>query len=277
MDKEFGQRVFEPINVDTVTEAVVNQLESLVIAGVLKSGQKLPAEREMAEMMQVSRPKLRDALKILEDRGLITSRHGGGTYIAELTVAALSPAMTALFERHKSAFSDYLEFREEMESFAGFLAAQRATEEDREVLRRLIEEMKAAHQEVDPSREAQIDLALHTAIVDATHNSMLIHMMASIYEMMSRGVFYNRDFLYSVPEGRDTLLDQHIALAQAIIDGDADKAAAAAGDHLDFVRRSFRRGEETDRHVSIARKRLAIAEDRVLQPKRRRISTHRPA
>lgn len=257
---EANANIFEPVVIDSVAEAVVTQIEQLIISGVLKSGQKLPSERELAELMDVSRPKIRDAIKVLEDRGLLAVKHGDGTFVCALTGTALSPAMIDLYSRHPSAFRDYLEFRREVEGFAAYVAAQRATESDREIIRQLVVRMEQAHDNPNPVLEAEIDAGLHAAIVDAAHNSVLTHMMSSIYELMRSGVFYNRAFLDSAAGARDKLLDQHRAIADAVVVGAADDACSAAEAHLDFVMAGFRLGNAEEARGRIARKRLALFE-----------------
>ena len=250
--------VFEPIHTATVSEAVVAQIEDLVLSGVLKSGQKLPPERELAELMDVSRPMVREAIKSLEARNLLVVRQGEGTFIAELTGAALSPAMIELFAQRPKAFEDYLEFRFEVEGYAAFLAAQRATDSDREIIKGIIAEMEAAHELEDPTREAQADVVLHTSIVDATHNSMLVHVMSSIYELMRRGVFYNRKFLYERGDGREALLAQHKAIADAVLARDPEKACEAAEAHMVYVQSAFDAGRESQKRIRTASKRLLL-------------------
>ncbi|MEO1092679.1 MAG: FadR/GntR family transcriptional regulator [Pseudomonadota bacterium] len=252
------ERLFERIDIDTVAEAVVAQIEQLIISGVLKSGQKLPAERELAELMDVSRPKVRDAIQVLEARGLLKVRHGDGTFVNGLTGMALAPAMVDLFARHPRAFGDYLEFRREVEGFAAFLAAQRATASDRQIIEQTLTDMQIAHADPDPKRESDLDVRLHTAIVDAAHNAMLGQMMASIYDLMTRGVFYNRDFLYGRGDARERLLEQHLAIASGVLDGDPERAAAAAEAHMDFVSTSFRVGRADEERDRVARKRLVL-------------------
>jgi GntR family transcriptional repressor for pyruvate dehydrogenase complex len=257
---EAERKIFEPIDLDSVAEAVVVQIERLIIGGVLKGGQKLPSERELSESMDVSRPKVREAIKILEDRDLLTVRHGEGTFVKPLAAAALSPTMIDLFARHPSAFYDYLEFRREVEGFAAFAAAQRATSEDKEILRRKLADMEEAHLKGDDAREAEVDVAFHISIVDAAHNAMLIHMMASIYQLMSRGVFYNRKHLIDLNDARDALLDQHRAIAMGVLDGDPEAAANAAEAHMDFVENRFRDSDDVSRRASLARKRLLLVD-----------------
>ena len=152
---EAEQKIFERIETDTVSEAVVAQIERLILDGVLKGGQKLPSERDLSELMEVSRPKVRDAIKVLEDRKLLTVRHGEGTFVAPLTGTALSPAMVDLIARHAGAFYEYLEFRREVEGYAAFMAAQRATDADHAIIKRHIDQMVAAHSNPDPTGRGQ--------------------------------------------------------------------------------------------------------------------------
>jgi len=258
MHMRASEELFDTIDVHTVSEAVIAQIETLLVDGVLRSGQRLPPERELAERLGVSRLKLRDALEQLEARGLVVARHGDGTYVAALIGTALSPAMLELFARHPTAFVDYLEFRRETEGYAAFLAAQRATETDRSIIQRIAEAMRVASAAIDAKREADLDVRFHGAIVDAAHNAMLSHMMASIYDLMARGVFYNRGFLYRRADGRERMLEQHLAIAEAVLDQNPERAAAAAEAHVDFVRAAFKLGGTEQLRERVARKRLAL-------------------
>lgn len=272
---EVDKEIFETVVTESVAEAVTEQIERLIVTGVLKSGQKLPSERELSDLMTVSRPKVRDAIKVLEARGLLTVSHGEGTFIASLTGTALSPAMVDLFSRHTDAFNDYLEFRRELEGFAAHLAAQRATESDRKIIARVISRMEAAHGDDDPTEEATLDASLHASIADAAHNAMMTHMMASVYEIMRRGVFYNRSFLYSRPSARTSLLQQHKDIANAVLDGDPGRASQAAEAHLDFVKSAFQASSAESNRGKIARKRLVLFDGAGagFQPKSRRRPT----
>ncbi|WP_343565309.1 FadR/GntR family transcriptional regulator [Kiloniella sp. b19] len=249
---------FEKIEHASVVDAVVNQIEGLIVAGVLKEGTRLPPERDMAQIMDVSRQKLREALKQLENYGLIRVRHGEGTFVAPLTGTALSPAMLDLYSRHESAFMDYLEYRREQEGFAASLAAERATTVDRELLSSIMEQMKEAHGKGNLKLEQELDMRFHTGIVDASHNSTLIHMMGSIYELTRRGVFFNRDFLWSMPGTGQSLLEQHIEIGQSILDGDSEKARDAAHAHIDFVAKLSALGKTQEERERIAKKRTAL-------------------
>ena len=252
--------VFEPVGHESLAEAVVAQIEDLIASGVLKQGRKLPSERDLAEMLRVSRPKLREALSVLEERGLVTTQHGEGTFVAALTGQAMMPALLALYERHEPAFFDYLEYRREQEGFAARLAARRATKADQERIAEILVENERAWRENDTKASQEADFALHSAIVDASQNATLIHIMASIYELTRKGVFYNRDFLKTIDGTGKQLLDQHMELGQAVIDGNEERAEKAATDHIDFVEESFRLGIERNRREAIAAKRRLLSD-----------------
>ena len=256
------QTIFEPVGHESVVDEVVAQIEDLIVAGVLRQGTKLPSERILSEEMNVSRPKLRQALKRLEDQNLLQVRHGGGTYVAQLMGDAMSPALLDLYARHDTAFFDYLEYRREQESFAAFWAAQRATDADRDILTAFLERMGEAHAAGDSRAAQEADIGFHSAIVDASHNSTLIHMMASIYELTRRGVFYNRDHLRAIDETGDQLLAQHHEIGRAILDSQPEAAARAARAHLDLVEAAFRHGEEKRRRQAIADKRRLFTASR---------------
>ncbi|WP_170351185.1 MULTISPECIES: FadR/GntR family transcriptional regulator [Ruegeria] len=254
--------IFEPVGHESLAEAVVSQIEDLIASGILKQGRKLPSERDLAEMLRVSRPKLREALSVLEERGLVTTQHGEGTFVAALTGQAMMPALLALYERHEPAFFDYLEYRREQEGFAARLAARRATKADQERIAEILVENERAWRENDTKASQEADFALHSAIVDASQNATLIHIMASIYELTRKGVFYNRDFLKTIDGTGKKLLDQHMELGRAVIDGDEERAEKAATDHIDFVEESFRLGIERSRREAMAEKRRLLSDQK---------------
>lgn len=254
----FEKIIFEKVDHETVVDAVVNQIEDLIVAGVLKEGTKMPPERELAETLDVSRQKVREALKRLEDQQLLRVRHGEGSYVSALTGTALSPAMVDLYARHQSAFYDYLEYRREQEGFASSLAAQRSTKVDKAIISDLLVKLREAQEIDDPKVAQEYDIKFHSAIVDASHNSTMIHTMASIYELTRRGIFYNRDYLRTIDGTGELLLQQHFDIGNAILDGDAERARKAARDHIDFVEKSFRIGQEDKKREAMAKKRQAL-------------------
>jgi len=248
-------KIFEPVANDSVAESVINQIESMIVNGILREGTKLPSERALAERLKVSRPKLREALKYLGDSGLLIVKQGERSEIAALTGSAMTPAFQALYARHPSALFDFLEYRREQEAFAASLAAKRATDSDKEILTEILAEMERSRAEKDFEAEHLADVQFHSAIVAASNNSTLIHMMASIYDLTKRGVFSNRRFLRTIDGAGRKIHAQHCKIANCIFEGDAEGAAAAARFHLDFIELSFRTGHEQDERERLGQKR----------------------
>lgn len=250
--------VFEPVDHTSVVDTIILQIETLILNGILRDGGRLPSERDLAEQMSVSRPKIREALKQLEDNGLIIVRHGEGAFIAPLVGSAMSPALIDLYSRHQGAFVAYLEFRAMQESFAARLAATRATRADKEILTKIMERLETAHTDNDSNASQVADILFHSAIVDASHNSLLVHTMSSIYALTRQNLFYNRTFLRSIDGTGDLLLAQHREIFDAIHFGDPDRADKAAREHIEFVQRSYAEEQSRAQRDQVSSRRLAL-------------------
>lgn len=227
---------FRKVEHTRMAEAVVEQVEEMILHGTLRDGERLPSERDLADRLDVSRQTLREALKALEEKGLVESRQGGGTFIANIVGSAISEPLVELFSRHEEAYIDYMEFRLLLEAKAAALAAERATPFDRKIIQAKFDAMAAAHeQDGDPTVDAELDADFHHSIAEATHNPMMIFSLRSIFELIRQGVFYNRYVVYLESGGKDKLLEQHRAICEAIVAGDVNGAERAMADHLRFI------------------------------------------
>jgi len=250
-------QIFSRIDHSRTADEVVHQVEGLILEGVLRVGDRLPGERDLARQCDVSRPILRDALKELEARGLITTRPGGGTQIADVIGPVFTQPMLELISRHRKASIDYLEYRREIEGVAAEYAARRATADDRALLERIVERMQAAHEGDDFGEEAAVDVEFHHAVGECAHNIVLLHTLRSCYRLLSDGVFHNRLVAFSVPGAREQLLAQHLAIHAAVAGGDPVAARKTAMDHITFVEQTLLEAERNDDWQRISRLRLA--------------------
>lgn len=248
--------IFTPIDHSRTADEAVQQIESLILEGVLRVGDRLPAERELSKQLDVSRPILRDALKSLEARGLITTRHGGGTYVADVIGQVFSKPVMDLIATHPKASADYLEYRREIEGVAAEYAARRATREDRALLDEIVGRMQAAHQRGDFSEEAAIDVEFHNAIGECAHNIILLHTLRACYRLLSDGVFLNRLMIFNLPDAREHLLAQHLDIHRAVTSGDSAGARKAAMDHISYVERAMVEAARTGDWQRVSRLRL---------------------
>jgi GntR family transcriptional regulator, transcriptional repressor for pyruvate dehydrogenase complex len=241
---------------DKLSNVVVRQIEQLILRGILRPGERLPSERDLAERLGVSRPSLRDAIAELAEGGLLVSRAGSGIFVAEVLGSAFSPALTRLFATHDEAVFDYIGFRRDIEGLAAERAADFGTDTDLKVISAIMEKMEAAHLKRDPSDEAQLDAEFHMAIIEASHNVIMLHMLRSMFDLLRQGVFYNRQVMFKNRMTRDQLLDQHRAINVAIQARDVSAARAAVGAHMAFVEQAFHDQMRAEKHEAIARQRL---------------------
>ena len=247
---------FRPIESEKLSAAVERQIEELILRGILRPGERLPAERELAERLSVSRPSLRDAIGLLQDKGLLTSKAGAGVYVADVLGSAFSPALVALFARHQDAGFDYLSFRRDMEGLAAERAARMASTTDLEVVQAILDKMEIAHGKRNPTDEARLDAEFHMSIIEASHNVVMLHMMRSMYQLLREGVFYNRQVMFKQRTTRSLLLDQHKAINEALQNRDPEGARAAVEAHLNYVETSLRNDVKSAANERIAQQRL---------------------
>lgn len=261
--------LFHKIHHARAAEAIEKQVQSLILEGILRVGDRLPGERDLAKTMDVSRPIVREALASLVNRGLLEARHGGGTYVADVIGTVFAAPVVQLIGADAKSKADYLEYRREVEAIAASLAARRATEADRALLTRIVTDMEQAHEQANPEREAAIDVEFHSTISDCAHNIILLHTLRSCYRLLADDVFYNRGLIYRGTGIRDLLLGQHQAIYHAILAGKPELAATAATDHIIFVEKAMRDAERQGGWDTIAELRLAQRDTRENQGKRR--------
>ena len=253
---------FQKVTPEKLSTAVTRQIEKLILQGILRPGERLPAERDLAEKLGVSRPSLREAIAELQDKGLLTTRAGAGIYVADVLGNAFSDALIRLFADHDEAVFDYIAFRRDLEGLAACRAAQLASDTDLQVIQTIMDKMEASHKKTNPSDEARLDAEFHMAIIEASHNVVMLHMMRSMFQLLREGVFYNRQVMFKQRTTRGALLDQHRAINSAIQARDPDAARAAVIAHLGYVEKSLADQQKADRNENIARQRFEHEQSR---------------
>lgn len=231
---------FQRVKAPKISDAIVEQLESLILQGIIKPGERLPPERDLAQRLDVSRPSLREAIQKLESLGLVETRQGGGTSVTAVLAPAFTDPLLQLFQRHPETVYDLLEFRYVLEGAAAAYAARRATDTDREILRRRLQAMEEANRGNDPVAEADADAEFHLAIAEAAHNVVLLHIMRGLFDLFRRGIVASRARLYEKEGVREVLLRHHRNLFDAVMAGRAEEARGDAHEHLTFVEHTLR-------------------------------------
>ncbi len=247
---------FQKIHPEKLSQSVVRQIELLILRGVLRPGERLPSEREMSERFGVSRPSLREAIADLQEAGLLVAKANAGVFVAEVLGSSFSPALVKLFGTHDEAVFDYIDFRSDLEGLAAERAARLGSDTDLAVVDHIFQRMETAHQKRNPADEAALDANFHLAIIEASHNVVMLHMMRSMYDLLREGVFYNRQIMFRQRTTRMTLLDQHRAINSALQARDPGGARSAVEAHMNFVRLALSDHLRAERNEQIARQRL---------------------
>lgn len=250
--------MIEPVRTRKLAESIAEHLDRLILEGVLRPGDKLASERDLAERLGVARPSLRDAISILESRGLLRGTRAG-TVVTEFLAPLTSP-LAALMQSDARVTKDYFEYREAVEAKAASLAAARLTDLDRDAVRACIARMEKAHGLEDSTAEAEADADLHVLIYEAAHNVVILHVMRAFSQMLRQDIFYNRKLLYAQPNVRDALLAQHKAIAAAVLAGDPRGAEKAASDHIRFTAETLESISDEKERLGVALRRLGRAD-----------------
>lgn len=253
---------FRKVQAEKLSTSVIRQIESLILRGILRPGERLPAERDLADRLGVSRPSLREALTELETRDLLKTKAGAGVFVAEVLGSAFSKPLIELFSSHEEALFDYLAFRRDLEALAAERAARMASDTDLRLIDTVFKKMEAAHDLRNPKDEAGLDAEFHLSIIEASHNVIMLHMMRSMFEMLRSGVFYNRQIMYRQRTTRLSLLDQHRAINDALQARDPAAARLAVEAHLNYVESAMRDQKQVEHNEMVAQLRIAHEQGR---------------
>lgn len=240
-----------------LSDVVATELETRILEGSLKPGDRLPAERELAVELGVSRPSLRGALQALVAKGLLITRHGGGTFVTDSMQAAFTDPWQQMLKDHPDIHGDMLEFRHMLEGQAAQLAAERGTEEDFERIRACYEALERAYEGQDLEKCIETDVAFHQAIAEASHNVMIGHLSSSLHKVMEGHVQSNLEYLNARPELWTQLREQHRAIWDGVRERRMDIAGRSARLHLEFVQQTMRETMKNEGRRSAATRRLS--------------------
>ncbi|MBU5638872.1 FadR family transcriptional regulator [Geomonas sp. Red69] len=226
---------FTPIKPKKVSTQIAEQIRSSILAGEFNPGEKLPPERELAELFGVSRPSVREALNILTSSGLVETYQGGGTLVRSLVENSAAMPLTELIRIDGDRALDVIEVRKGMESWTAWYAATRALPEDIRRIEAVIEGMRKNLEDLKHSED--FDAHFHMLVARATHNVVWSHMMQSIFEAMQE---FQRDVwraVYLTEEDQQLLFNHHLKVYEMIRDRNPDGARDAMLEHLDFAQK----------------------------------------
>jgi len=221
--------MYQPIQSERLYERIVDQIESRIVAGDLKVGDQLPAERELAEQFAVSRTAVREAIKALREKGLVEIRLGRGTFVTNSATGAVRHSLGLLL-KIENGFIKLTEVREILEPEIAALAATRITEENIAAMTEAVETMETALDNAEVFVEADLDF--HLALAEATQNPIIPALMDSIIDLLRE----QRKQTGYVEGGLARGQYYHKRILEAVIKGDSQAARQEMQDHLLQVR-----------------------------------------
>ncbi len=242
--------------VTRIADAVAKDLELRILEGSLKPGDRLPAERNLAVELNVSRPTLREAIQKLVSKGLLSTRHGGGTVVTDRLEATFSDPWQQMLQGHPLLQSDMLEFRHMLEGEAALLAAERATDVDIERIGAAFAALEAAYDSDDMQACIDTDVAFHQAVAEASHNTMIGHLSASLMRVVHGHVSDNLIHLHASPKDWAHIRAQHRAIWEAVRSHESQVSKRVAREHITFVRQTMAEAATLEGRRHTARRRL---------------------
>lgn len=226
--------LLQPLDMPSAGERIADRLVTAIALGGFVPGQRLPSERELSAMLGVSRSSVREAIQRLAAEGYVTVRRGrtGGAFVA----TAWGPNSPQKIRRTLlptwRSMEEMLDCRACVEEMIAGVAARRRTDEDVAAIEGALRAYREAGDDREASRAA--DEALHLAIARSTHNPYLVKLSQRMRDAVNLGFRsepYNLDL-------RRAALDQHAALAEAIIEGRDQAAGTIAAQHFTLTTES---------------------------------------
>jgi GntR family transcriptional repressor for pyruvate dehydrogenase complex len=219
---------FEVVRKNKVYEEVAQQIERLILKK-LRPGDKLPSERELAEMLKVSRSSIRDAIRGLELRGLVEPRQGAGTIVRESAVEPLANPFASALKRRKEMVSELLDFRKMLEPPLAARAATHASADEISELEEILQRQEAKQSQGEPA--VAEDAEFHYSVALASGNSVVLKVLDIIMDLLRE----TRERSLQVEGRPQKSLAGHRRILAAIKRHDAEGAKSAMRRHIEDV------------------------------------------
>ena len=231
-----------PIKSKRIYEEIVLQVNGLIAEGKLKPGDRLMAERELADRFQVSRASVREAIRTLEMLGIIDIRPGEGTFIREAETDEIIRPLAMFLAVERCSALDMFEVRRVFETATAGLAAERATQEELDQIESTLENMKERLNLQDPEKGEEFDAAFHYAVAEAAHNTLLTRLFKTISGDFAKANSAARRQLYlDNSKNPQRIIDQHSEILAAIRARSPEAASKAMLAHLSFAEGELRK------------------------------------
>lgn len=231
---------YSEVSVGRLYEKIVEQIETRILDGDLKPGDRLPSERELGKQFGVSRTSIREAIRVLTLRGLVAVNHGRGTFVTDETSKAVRYSLNLLVQvGDKESFQNLIEIREILEPVIASFAASRATEENLTVMREAIVIMDDSVE--DPTGYIEADLDFHLALAEASQNPLILILLDLLIVQLREQRFWAASVDTSLKRSQV----HHRRVLTAVEEKNPEAARIAMQGHMNQIRKDIRTALKT--------------------------------
>lgn len=227
--------MFTPIKPKKIYQLIVEQIQDMIMTGELKSGDKLPSERSLAEQFDASRSSIREAMRSLEILGVLESRQGEGNFVRDTTDGEWLEPISVMFKLSNGTFEEILEMRMIIETESAALAAVRMNKEERRALKAIMDGIRVSDSEEE---RAALDQDFHVMLAKGSKNILIMTVMQAINTILKNFIEEARKSINVWSAESDLLLEQHQNICNAVILGQSEQAREAMNVHFDLVVKS---------------------------------------
>ncbi|MDQ0189808.1 FadR family transcriptional regulator [Alicyclobacillus cycloheptanicus] len=228
---------FTAIKKPRIYQSIIEQIKHLIESGDIQPGDKLPSERALAQSLSVSRSAVREAISVLASANLIEVLPGIGIYLKKSPQEQLLAEINALMEDEQVSLLEILELRLGVEGQAAYLAAERRTLVQLDVIQAKYRALELAARTNQVA--AKEDYEFHISIVAASQNRLLLQAVKVFSDKFHKGIQQSRTRTMQDPDKVERVLDEHKKIYEAIRDGDAERARLMMISHLNAIKERY--------------------------------------
>lgn len=246
---------FEKIEATNIAVAAADQIRTLIAHDVLRPGDQLPGERDLAARLHISRTSLRAALQTLTAEGFLTSKQGSGLFVRDDFGRSISDPLITLIESSDKAIQDYIGFRKVLECDSAAYVARNGTQAEKDHIARLHDALTQAYEGLNEADMLQIDEDFHMAIVEATGNIVTVQVARSMADLLKTSIAKSHSVAFHGGNGLAEIVGHHEAINASIQNSDPEAARAAMATHLDHFAGLIKSQNDVRRREKIIGKR----------------------
>lgn len=223
-------------------KGVIEYFKNRIMAGELRPGEKLPPEREIAQMLEVSRNSVREALRIMDMMGVISSQQGSGNYITCEFQKSIAETMGMMFAMSQINYQQISQIRYALEQQAFALAIEQASESQMETLEELV---KRLDRSMDEQENARIDKQIHFTLAQASGNVLLLNILEACSGVIDTFIRNMRTEILRTKEAKEALNLCHRQIAEALRNKDNAAGKDALDRHFRMIDKILEKNEKT--------------------------------